>query len=79
MFLDNLKPALPGTERLPTSGICWNRCIPRWDGARILQIAIHLTNLIKNSETVTVRRYAAQVLFQILPDLTSDCAQRADD
>ena len=37
-----------------------------------LHIATHLVNLIKNSETVTVRRNAGNALLKIIPDMSAD-------
>lgn len=65
MFLDNLKTRTSWNRKDVANVRYMLESVHTEVGqARILQIAIHLTNLIKNSETVTVRRYAAQVLFQ---------------
>lgn len=74
MFLDNLKTRTSWNRKMANIRYMLESVHTEVGQARILQIAIHLANLIKNSETVTVRRYAAQVLFQILPELTSDQA-----
>ena len=72
MFLDNLKAKTSWNRKLSNLRYMLASLDTEVGQHRILQIAIHLSNLIKNSETITVRKAAADALFQILPKLTVD-------
>ncbi len=72
VFLDNLKSHTSWIRKVANIRYILE-CVDTELGAnRILQIAIHFSNLVKNSETITVRRASADALFQILPKLTVD-------
>lgn len=72
MFLDNLKTRTSWNRKLANIRYMLDSIHTEMGQSRILQIAIHFANLIKNSETITVRKYAAESLFRILPELSAD-------
>lgn len=72
MFLDNLKANVYWTRKVANIRYMIRAVNDDAGKNRILHIATHFANLIKNSETVTVRKTAARALQQIVSRLTVD-------
>jgi len=71
IFLENLKAATPWILKIVNLDLLLDQTREE-NGGGILQIAAHLSNLIKVSETVAVRHKAGEVLLSIIPLLTLD-------
>lgn len=71
IFLENLKAATPWILKIVNLDLLLDQ-IGEETGGGILQVAAHLSNLIKVSETVAVRHKAGEVLLSIIPLLTLD-------
>ncbi len=71
IFLENLKAATPWILKIVNLDLLLDR-IREEEGSRILQVAAHLSNLIKVSETVAVRHKAGETLLSIAPLLAPD-------
>lgn len=71
VFLDNLKTATPWVLKAAGVEYLLNQ-VDHGDHANVLHIATHLSNLIKVSENVVVRRMAGAGLLSIAPVLTPD-------
>lgn len=72
IFLDNLKTRTSWIRKRTNIRYILECVDTELGKNRILQIAIHFSNLVKNSETITVRKASAEALFQILPKLSVD-------
>ena len=70
IFLDNLKAATPWIVK--QVNIRRLTAFAREDGAHLLHIATHLTNLVKVSGQVVVRQSAGNALLDIAPRLTAE-------
>lgn len=66
MFLDNLKTGTPWIEKVVNISFMLNHVALEEGRSQMLHVATHLANLIKVSETVTVRKAAGQGLLSII-------------
>ena len=66
MFLDNLKTGTPWIEKVVNISLMLDHIEKSSDRGQILHVATHLANLIKVSETVTVRKAAGAGLLSII-------------
>lgn len=69
LFLQNLKAATPWIIKIENLDLLLHQ-IERESGSQLLQVAAHLSNLIKVSERVAVRHQAGAALLSIVPMLT---------
>ncbi len=69
IFLENLKAATPWVIKAVNLEFLLDQ-IQKGNHSQILQVAAHLSNLIKVSERVTVRHSAGQALLTVMPLLT---------
>ena len=72
MFLDDLKTQTHWVVKLANIEEMMTCAKQEADRSRLLHIATHFANLIKVSETVTVRKQAGQALLQIIRRMTMD-------
>ncbi len=70
MFLDNLKTGTPWIQKVTNISFMTKFAVGGADRSNILHIATHLANLLKVSETVTVRRAAGEALLSIVQQMT---------
>ncbi len=66
MFLDNLKTGTPWIEKVVNISFMLHHVADGKDRGQMLHVATHLANLIKVSETVTVRKAAGRGLLSII-------------
>lgn len=66
MFLDNLKTGTPWIEKVVNISIMLRYVQENEKRSQMLHVATHLVNLIKVSETVTVRKAAGRGLLSII-------------
>ncbi|MGN0658887.1 MAG: nicotinate-nicotinamide nucleotide adenylyltransferase [Emergencia sp.] len=66
MFLDDLKTGTPWIEKVTNISFMLQYLEKNSDRGRMLHVATHLANLVKVSETVTVRRAAGEGLLSII-------------
>ncbi len=69
IFLENLKAATPWVIKIENLDLLLDQ-ISKESSSQILQIAAHLSNLVKVSERVAVRHRAGEALLSIVPMLT---------
>lgn len=69
IFLQNLKAATPWVLKVVNLDLLLDQ-VRRGSGSQILQVAAHLSNLVKVSERVAVRHRAGEALLSIVPMLT---------
>lgn len=69
MFLQNLKAATPWVQKIVNIDLLLDQ-IGKRNSSQTLQVAAHLSNLVKVSERVAVRHKAGQSLLAVIPLLT---------
>lgn len=69
IFLQNLKAATPWIMKIENIELLLEQIIKE-PGSQTLQVAAHLSNLVKVSERVAVRHRAGEALLSIIPMLT---------
>lgn len=69
IFLENLKAATPWVVKIENLDLLLDQ-ISKGTSSQILQVAAHLSNLVKVSERVAVRHRAGEALLSIVPLLT---------
>jgi len=72
MYLDDLKFNTPWIVKVANIDYMLETLEHTGDGRDVLQTAMHFANLIKVSETVTVRRRASDALLSLLPGLRNE-------
>lgn len=72
MFLDNLKLHVTWNTKMANIKVMKQNALEKADQSRLMQIATHFSNLIKVSETVTVRKEAGRALLDIAGRMTMD-------
>ena len=70
MFLDNLKTGTPWVQKVANISFMLKHVASADDHGKMLHVATHLANLLKVSETVTVRRAAGRGLLSIIEKMT---------
>ena len=70
MFLDNLKTGTPWIQKVENISFMLKYVKGGSDHGKMLHVATHLANLLKVSETVTVRRAAGRGLLSIIEGMT---------
>lgn len=70
MFLDNLKTGTPWIQKVANISFMLKHVNRGNDHGKMLHVATHLANLLKVSETVTVRRAAGEGLLSIIENMT---------
>ncbi|MEE0741064.1 MAG: hypothetical protein U0M21_02080 [Emergencia sp.] len=66
MFLDNLKTGTPWIQKVTNIAFMLDYVAEGSDKGKMLHVATHLANLLKVSETLTVRRAAGEGLLEII-------------
>lgn len=69
IFLQNLKAATPWIIKIENLELLLNQ-VSQESGSQLLQVAAHLSNLVKVSERVALRHQAGAALLSIVPMLT---------
>ena len=72
MFLDDLKSHVSWLVKMANISVMSSPEVRDAERGRLLHIATHFANLIKVSETVSVRRRAGEALLSIIPELSVD-------
>ncbi|MCI9474978.1 MAG: phosphohydrolase [Emergencia sp.] len=72
MFLDDLKTGTPWIQKVANIGFMLKHAIGSGDRGKLLHVATHLSNLVKVSETVTVRRAAGEGLLHMIAKMPPD-------
>ena len=66
MFLDDLKTGTPWIQKVANIDFMLKHVTAGGDRGKLLHVATHLSNLVKVSETVTVRRAAGEGLLHMI-------------
>lgn len=72
MFLDDLKLHVSWNTKMANIRVMIQNAFGKADQSRLMQIATHFSNLIKVSETVTVRKAAGRALLDIIGRMSMD-------
>jgi len=72
MFLDNLKTGTPWIQKVANISFMLKHVNEGNDHGKMLHVATHLANLLKVSETVTVRRAAGEGLLSIIEQMSME-------
>ena len=72
MFLDDLKLHVSWNTKMANIAIMRQSAVTAADRSRLMQTATHFSNLIKVSETVSVRKEAGRSLLSILEMMSAD-------